>query len=102
MTDGTSLEQPQILSTPFVHPETEIATLATVPDRHVAVSSLPLTGETVAFTGTLASMTHRDAIRLVEQYGGRATHAVSSATTMLATRNKAAKTIVVLAIRIPQ
>ena len=44
---------------------------------------MPLVGETVAFTGTLASMTHRDAIRLVEQYGGRATHTVSSATTML-------------------
>ena len=28
-------------------------------------------------------MTHRDAIRLVEQYGGRATHSVSGSTTML-------------------
>ncbi len=48
-----------------------------------AVSSLPLAGETVAFTGTLASMVHRDAIQLVEQYGGRAGHSVSGATTML-------------------
>jgi hypothetical protein len=28
-------------------------------------------------------MIHRDAIRLVEQYGGRATHSVSGSTTML-------------------
>ena len=48
-----------------------------------AVSSLPLSGETVAFTGTLASMIHRDAISMVEQYGGRATHSVSGSTTML-------------------
>jgi hypothetical protein len=48
-----------------------------------AVSSLPLSGETVAFTGTLASMIHRDAIRMVEQYGGRATQSVSGSTTML-------------------
>ena len=83
VTDRTSLEQPEILSTPFVHPESEIAADATLSDRRVAVSSLPLTGETVAFTGTLESMTHRDAIRLVEQHGGRATHTVSGATTML-------------------
>ncbi len=48
-----------------------------------AVSSLPLSGETVAFTGTLASMVHRDAIRMVEEYGGRATQSVSGSTTML-------------------
>lgn len=48
-----------------------------------AVSSLPLSGETVTFTGTLASMVHRDAIRMVENYGGRATHSVSGSTTML-------------------
>lgn len=47
------------------------------------VSSLPLAGETVAFTGTLASMVHRDAARLVEQYGGRAMQSVSGSTTML-------------------
>jgi len=52
-------------------------------DSANAVSSLPLSGETVAFTGTLASMVHRDAIRMVEQYGGRATQSVSGATTML-------------------
>ncbi|MCA9035148.1 MAG: tetratricopeptide repeat protein [Planctomycetaceae bacterium] len=46
-------------------------------------SSLPLAGETVAFTGTLASMVHREAASLVEQYGGRSTHSVSSTTSML-------------------
>lgn len=48
-----------------------------------AASSKPLTGETVAFTGTLASMIHRDAIRLVEEHGGRASHSVSRGTSML-------------------
>ena len=46
-------------------------------------SSLPLTGETLVFTGTLASMVHRDAARLVEQFGGRSAHSVSSTTSML-------------------
>lgn len=46
-------------------------------------SSLPMAGESVAFTGTLASMVHREAARLVEQYGGRATHAVSGSSSML-------------------
>lgn len=49
----------------------------------VSENSLPLTAEHVVFTGILASMTHREAFRLVEQYGGRATQSVSSATTML-------------------
>jgi tetratricopeptide (TPR) repeat protein len=83
VTDRTTLEQPEILSTPFVRPESETAVGGTDLDHRIPVSSLPLAGETVAFTGTLASMTHRDAIRLVEQYGGRATHAVSNSTTML-------------------
>ncbi|MEZ6122225.1 MAG: tetratricopeptide repeat protein [Planctomycetaceae bacterium] len=46
-------------------------------------SSLPLTGETVCFTGTLASMVHRDAATLVESCGGRASQSVSGSTTML-------------------
>ncbi|MEQ9411750.1 MAG: GlcNAc transferase [Fuerstiella sp.] len=46
-------------------------------------SSLPLSGECVAFTGTLASMVHRDAAALVETYGGRAVQSVSGAVTML-------------------
>lgn len=48
-----------------------------------AVNDLPLSGETVAFTGTLASMTHKAAMELVEKYGGRATHSVSGSTTLL-------------------
>jgi len=46
-------------------------------------SSACLTGERVAFTGTLASMTHRQAFDLVEQHGGTATTDVSRQTTML-------------------
>ena len=46
-------------------------------------SSLPLSGECVAFTGTLASMTHRDASDLTETHGGRAVHSVSGVVTML-------------------
>ncbi len=83
MIDRTSLEPREIVSTPFAHPESEITVDTAIGNGKIAVSSLPLVGETVAFTGTLASMTHRDAIRLVEQYGGRATHTVSGSTTML-------------------
>ncbi|WP_240928230.1 MerR family transcriptional regulator [Thalassoroseus pseudoceratinae] len=46
-------------------------------------SSPPLQGELVAFTGTLASMTHREACELVEQNGGSATEHVAKQTTML-------------------
>ncbi len=46
-------------------------------------SSPPLQGEQVAFTGTLASMTHREALELVEQHGGSATEHVAKQTTML-------------------
>jgi tetratricopeptide (TPR) repeat protein len=46
-------------------------------------NSPPLAGEQVAFTGTLASMTHRQAIELAEQHGGAATEHVSRQTTML-------------------
>ncbi|MCA9084645.1 MAG: GlcNAc transferase [Planctomycetaceae bacterium] len=46
-------------------------------------NSMPLSGECVTFTGTLASMVHRDAMALVETYGGRAMHHVSGATTLL-------------------
>lgn len=54
------------------------------PDSLDFLKSSPcLTGERVAFTGTLASMTHRQAHELVEQYGGTATHGVSRQTTML-------------------
>ncbi|MFM9963165.1 MAG: tetratricopeptide repeat protein [Planctomycetaceae bacterium] len=46
-------------------------------------SSPVLQGEQVCFTGTLASMTHRQAMDLVEQHGGAATHSVSRQTSML-------------------
>lgn len=46
-------------------------------------SSPILQGERVAFTGTLASMTHRQAMSLVEQHGGSAGQHVSHQTTLL-------------------
>lgn len=46
-------------------------------------SSLPLSGECVAFTGKLASMAHREAAALVETNGGRAVHSVSGVVTIL-------------------
>jgi len=45
--------------------------------------NLTLSGETVAFTGTLASMTHRAAADLVEQHGGHFVQHVSQLTTLL-------------------
>lgn len=55
-----------------------------VQDRRDSFSNqLPLTGETVAFTGILASMVHKEAFRLVEQHGGRPTQSLSRSTTML-------------------
>ena len=42
-----------------------------------------LLGEHVAFTGTLASMTHRQAMSLVEQHGGSAGQNVSQQTTLM-------------------
>lgn len=46
-------------------------------------SSPVLQGERLGFTGTLASMTHRQAMELAEQFGGATTHSVSRQTTML-------------------
>ncbi|HUQ70172.1 MAG TPA: tetratricopeptide repeat protein [Planctomycetaceae bacterium] len=46
-------------------------------------STAVLTGERVAFTGTLASMTHKQAADIVEQHGGEATQHVSQQTTLL-------------------
>ena len=42
-----------------------------------------LLGERVAFTGTLASMTHRQAMDLVEQQGGQAMQHVGQQTSIL-------------------
>jgi DNA-binding transcriptional MerR regulator len=82
VTDRTStIEHPEIHAAAFS--DTEIVPRPMNCRDDKAVSSLPLVGETVAFTGTLASMTHRDAIRLVEQFGGRATQTVSGSITML-------------------
>lgn len=54
------------------------------PDHLDFLKSSPcLKGERVAFTGTLASMTHRQAHELVEEYGGTATQNISKQTTML-------------------
>jgi tetratricopeptide (TPR) repeat protein len=46
-------------------------------------SSPNLAGERLAFTGTLASMTHQQAHELAHQHGGTATQHVSRQTTML-------------------
>ena len=46
-------------------------------------SSPCLQGERLSFTGTLASMTHKQAMELADQHGGSATHNVSKQTTML-------------------
>lgn len=45
--------------------------------------SPPLQGERVAFTGTLAAMTHKEAFDWVHKNGGQATQNVSRQTTML-------------------
>lgn len=42
-----------------------------------------LSGQVVSFTGTLASMTHKAALELVERAGGRGVQALSQATTLL-------------------
>ena len=53
------------------------------PQIHVDDGSPALQGERVAFTGTLASMTHESAHQLAEQHGGVATQSVSHKTTLL-------------------
>ena len=54
-----------------------------ITDAEPLTSSACLQGERVSFTGTLASMTHRQAQSLVEENGGTATHHVSKQTSML-------------------
>jgi tetratricopeptide (TPR) repeat protein len=53
------------------------------PDQPSLSSSLPLSGECVTFTGTLASMIHREAGELVELNGGRAVQSMSGSVSML-------------------
>jgi tetratricopeptide (TPR) repeat protein len=56
----------------------------TATDQQEPLQSSPvLQGERVAFTGTLASMTHRQAMELVEQHGGAAMQHVGSMTSLL-------------------
>lgn len=56
----------------------------TLTDAPIALQSSPiLQGERVAFTGVLASMTHRQAMDLVEQYGGASMQYVGQLTTLL-------------------
>lgn len=53
-------------------------------DSNPPLESSPLLqGERVAFTGTLASMTHRQAMELVERHGGIATQNVGQLTSIL-------------------
>jgi len=53
------------------------------PPKPSLSSSLPLSGECVTFTGTLASMVHREAGELVELNGGRAVQSMSGSVSML-------------------
>ncbi len=53
------------------------------PAEPVVASSPLLAGERVAFTGILASMTHRQAGELVEQHGGQPVQHVTQQTTLL-------------------
>ena len=56
---------------------------ATNPTNARLDSSLPLAGDCVAFTGTLASMTHKAAGELVEEFGGRFVQNVSRVVSIL-------------------
>ena len=51
------------------------------PQSAAALASLA--GQRIAFTGTLASMTHRQAQQVVEEHGGQPTEHVGKATTLL-------------------
>ena len=55
---------------------------ATESDKPLQSSPI-LQGERIAFTGTLASMTHRQAMDLVEQHGGQSSQHVGQQTTLL-------------------
>ncbi|MFM7055522.1 MAG: tetratricopeptide repeat protein [Planctomycetota bacterium] len=48
-----------------------------------STAPLVLSGEIVVFTGTLASMTHREAMDVVAEHGGKSAHAVNSHITLL-------------------
>ncbi len=61
----------------------QIEPAASLRSESTAANLTPLQGETVTFTGTLASMTHREAMDRVEQSGGRAVTTVTNSTTLL-------------------
>lgn len=69
--------------------DSELQPLAIAVDIVPSNSEMPLAsspvlqGERISFTGTLASMTHRQAMDLAEQHGGATTHSASKQTTML-------------------
>lgn len=69
----------------FAGCETRGAMITETPtDANPGLQSSPLLqGERVALTGTLASMTHRQALELVEQHGGSAMQHVGQLTTIL-------------------
>lgn len=60
-----------------------IVDITTINSDAPLASSPCLQGERLSFTGTLASMTHRQAMELAEQQGAATTHSVSKQTTML-------------------
>ena len=65
-------------------PSTENVDFVMTDGSHGSLDDSPcLQGERVAFTGILASMTHRQAMELAQQHGGEATGHVSKQTTML-------------------
>lgn len=71
-----------ILSTASCH-STNASAMTEINDPTPLSSSPILQGERIAFTGTLASMTHRQAMDLVETHGGQSSQHVSSQTTLL-------------------
>lgn len=64
-------------------PGNDCACMTDAPPAPLPESSALLAGERVAFTGTLASMTHREAAELVEQHGGAPVQNISQLTTLL-------------------
>lgn len=54
-----------------------------MPESEPLASSPPLQGETVTFTGILASMTHEEAARLAESLGATCSHHVTRQTSLL-------------------
>ena len=56
---------------------------SSIESANEVTSSPCLQGERLSFTGTLASMTHKQAHELVVEHGGEATRHVSKQTSML-------------------